>query len=199
MYAAVRRSIRRQRALDSRYGRDVLHRGEVYRLVLYPGPYDTCPPKVRELAESRELHGNGRSAAWNRRIATQLDGHVRESMFARQRQCRTPHLDVAEGCDRRRIGNQHRETRSALHSANEAAFRQRTFQGRLPARRFSADAHEAVTPCNTLSEPDRKPRRSRATRLKPAFRTAVRSSANRAGSIHSAKADWDSSTRARSS
>ena len=120
-------------------------------------------------------------------------------MFARQGQRGATQFDVAQGCDRRGVSNQHRETGAPFYPTNESALGQRTFEGGLPAWRFAADAHEAVTPCNTLSEPDRNPRRSRATRSNPAFRTALRRSANRPGSIHLAKLDWDNSTRARSS
>lgn len=119
-------------------------------------------------------------------------------MLARKRERLTPKRGVAEPRDGGCISDKHGEPGTRLHANYEPALRERAFECRL-SRCLSADAHAAVTPCSTFNEPERKPRRSSATRRKPAASTASRSTENRDGASQCASIACDSSTRARSS
>lgn len=122
----------------------------------------------------------GRLIAMKRRTIVapiaQLEGEIGEAVLGGERYGPGAYVRIAQGnCFA--IERQHREGSTSLDSPVEAQ------RGESLAQRLRAQP--AITPLSTLSEPDRKPRRSMATREKPAERTASRMAARRLGSSHS--------------
>ena len=106
-------------------------------------------------------HGCVRSLATDSPI--QLERNMGESVFLSE----ADHL-AANVCVRepRRVPAQteDREAVARLDGAHHAQRRKIGFE--------QGDAHDVVTAASTLSDPERKPRRSSATRAKPAAPTA---------------------------
>ena len=105
-------------------------------------------------------------------VVAELDRHVSEAVLPRRRERCATYLRVGQGLHRGPIGNQYREARALLNPARKPPLRQHALERGRARGRFAPDAH-APTPWSTLSEPDRNPRMSTATRAKPASSIAA--------------------------
>src|SRR5260221_855900 len=131
-------------------------------------------------------------------VTSQLDGDVSEAVLARECERLPAELGLAEARGHVWRRDEHSEPRSRFDSARNTQLRQPALQRGWTARHLAANAHAALTPCKTLRDPERNPRRSSVTRANPAPRTARAIDRIPSAVSHSANRPGASSTRARS-
>src|SRR5439155_20607553 len=141
--------------------------------------------------------------------ARQFNSEMRESMRSRERDRALPRLRILEAA-RPELGHGDGERVPRLDHAVKAQLAQRALEPLARAGAHAAGSAavqpapngagsaSATSPPSTFNDPERKQRRSSATRAKPAPRTASRSAAAPRGSSQRSSSSGVSSTRARS-